>query len=49
MVDLLGLEVSALLVLATVVMAFATGVIAASTNGAKMVTEIAICPLRPME
>ena len=49
MVDLLGLEVFALLVLATIVTAFETGAIVANTSRAKMVTEITKCPLWAME
>jgi len=40
MVDLLGLEVFALLALATIVTAFETGAVVANTSRAKMVTEI---------
>lgn len=48
MVDLLGLEVFALLALATIVMAFETGTIVANTSRAKTVTETK-CPLRAIE
>lgn len=49
MVDLLGLEVFALLALTTIVMAFETGAIVANTSRAKTVTEITKCPLRATE
>lgn len=48
-VDLLGLEGFALPVLATIIVAFETRALVASTSRVKMVTKITKCPLRPME